>query len=146
MTSSLSRLLACAALTLAPIALPAAAVAGPEPVGHGTQSWAGVWRNTNNTVHIKAIPCGGGMCATVIWANDQTKATVAAKGRNIIGMQLLRNFRQTGPDEWKGTVYVPDIDTTISGKITMTDHNTLAAVGCVFLGLGCQTRHWSRIS
>ncbi|HEX4694384.1 DUF2147 domain-containing protein [Sphingomonas sp.] len=146
MKRTVSRLLTCAALMLAPIMLPAAAAAGPEPVGHGTQSWAGVWRNTNNTVHIKASPCGDGMCATVIWANDKTKADVAAKGHNIIGMQLLRNFHQSGPAEWRGTVYVPDLDTTISGKITMTDRNTLAAVGCGFLGLVCQTRHWSRIS
>jgi uncharacterized protein (DUF2147 family) len=104
-----------------------------------------VWRNTNNTVHIKAGPCGDSMCATVIWANDQTKASVAAKGRNIIGMQLLRGFRASGASEWKGSVYVPDRDLTVSGTITLLDRNTLKTVGC-FLGVICQTRHWSRIS
>src|SRR3569623_1952109 len=54
MTSRLSRLLACAALTLAPIALPAAAAADPEPARGREQSWAGVWRNADNAVHIKA--------------------------------------------------------------------------------------------
>lgn len=146
MTSSLSRLLACAALTLAPIALPAAAAADPEPARGREQSWAGVWRNADNTVHIKANSCGDGMCATVIWANDQTRKDVAAKGRDVIGMQLLRNFHQSGPAEWKGTVYVPDIDMTVSGKIRMIDRNTLAAVGCALLGLVCQTQHWQRIS
>lgn len=146
MRLTVSRLLACAVLTLAPVALAAPAVAGPDPARSREQSWVGVWRNTNNTVHIRAVGCGDGMCGTVVWANDQTRAAVAARGRNIIGMQLFRNFRQTAPMEWKGTVYIPDMDTSVTGKITLTDRNNLAAVGCFFLGMGCQTRHWSRIS
>jgi uncharacterized protein (DUF2147 family) len=146
MKPTVSRLLACLALSLAPIALAAPAAADPDPAHSREQSWIGVWRNTNNTVHIKATACGDGMCGTVVWANNQTKAVVAAKGHNIIGMQLFRNFRQTAPMEWRGTVYIPDMDTSLSGKITLSDHNNLAASGCFFLGLGCQTRHWSRIS
>src|SRR4051812_327849 len=138
-----SRLLACVALTLAPVALTCPAAA--DPARAIVPSWTGVWRNTNNTVHIKAAPCGQKMCATVVWADDKTKATVASSNRNIIGMQLLRDFRQTGASEWKGSVYVPARDLTISGTITMLDPRTLKSVGC-FLGMFCQTRHWSRIS
>ncbi|THD37294.1 MAG: DUF2147 domain-containing protein [Sphingomonas sp.] len=143
MKLTVSRLLAAAALTLAPVALATPAEAGPARAI--VSSWTGVWRNTNNTVHIKAAPCGANMCATVIWADDKTKASVAARDHNIIGMQLLRDFRESGPSEWKGTVYVPDRDMTISGTITMLDRNTLKAEGC-FLGMFCQTRHWQRIS
>ena len=139
-----SRLLACAVLMLAPVAV--ALPADADPARPVVPSWTGVWRNTNNTVHIKAAPCGTNMCATVVWANDQTKATVAAKGRDIIGMQLLRDFRETAKGEWRGTVYIPDMNMSVSGKLTMLDRNTLLAEGCGFLGLVCQTRHWSRIS
>jgi uncharacterized protein (DUF2147 family) len=143
MRKTVSRLLACAVLTLAPVAL--ARPADADPARAIVPSWTGVWRNTNNTVHIKAAPCGQNMCATVVWADDKTKATVASSNRDIIGMQLLRDFRQTGPSEWKGSVYVPDRNMTITGTITMLDRTTLKAVGC-FLGMFCQTRHWSRIS
>ena len=143
MPKTVSRLLTCAVLTLAPVALTCPAAA--DPARAIVPSWTGVWRNTNNTVHIKAAPCGRNMCATVVWADDNTKATVAARDRNIIGMQLLRDFRESGPSEWRGTVYVPDRDLNVSGTITMLDRNTLKAVGC-FLGMFCQTRHWSRIS
>ena len=143
MRISVSRLLMCASLTLAPVAMAAPADAAPERAI--VSAWTGVWRNTNNTVHIKAAPCGENMCATVVWADDKTKATVASSNRNIIGMQLLRDFRQSGPSEWKGSVYVPDRNMTISGTITMLDRSTLKAVGC-FLGMFCQTRHWQRIS
>jgi uncharacterized protein (DUF2147 family) len=140
MRTTLSRLLTCAVLTLA---LVAPANAGPARAI--VPSWTGVWRNTNNTVHIKAAPCGTNMCAIVVWADDKTKAAVTARGANIIGMQLLRDFRQTQDTEWKGTVYVPDRGMTVSGTITLLDRNTLKAVGC-FLGMFCQTRHWQRIS
>jgi uncharacterized protein (DUF2147 family) len=143
MRKTVSRLLACAVLTLAPVGL--ARPADADPARAIVPSWTGVWHNTNNTVHIKAAPCGTNMCATVVWADEKTKATVAASGRDIIGMQLLRDFRQTGPSEWKGSVYVPDRNMTITGTITMLDRTTLKAVGC-FLGMFCQTRHWSRIS
>lgn len=142
MRISVSRLLTCMALVLAPAALAAPADAGPPAI---VSSWTGVWRNTNNTVHIKAVPCGSNMCATVVWADDKTKASVAARNRNIIGMQLLRDFRESGPGEWKGTVYVPDRDMNVSGTITLLDRNTLRTVGC-FLAVICQTRHWQRIS
>jgi len=115
-----------------------------EPARAIVPSWTGVWRNTNNTVHIKAAPCGTNMCATVVWADDKTKAAVAARNRDIIGMQLLRDFRQSAPSEWKGSVYVPDRDMTVSGTITLLNRDTLKTVGC-FLGVFCQTRHWTRI-
>ncbi len=143
MQNAVSRLLACVVLTLTPVAFASAADA--DPARAIVPSWTGVWRNTNNTVHIKAAPCGQNMCATVVWADDKTKATVASSNRNILGMQLLRDFRQTGTSEWKGSVYVPDRDLTVSGTITMLDPKTLKAVGC-FLGMFCQTRHWTRIS
>jgi uncharacterized protein (DUF2147 family) len=138
MRSILPRILACAALTLT-----VAAAASPQSA---PPAWAGVWKNTNNTVHIRAAPCGDGMCGTVVWADDQTKRDVSARGNNIIGMQIFRNFEPAGDKQWKGKVYVPDVGITISGKITMADRNNLVATGCAFLGFGCQTRHWQRIS
>lgn len=146
----MNRLYRLFAVSLAAVSVAGAAVAGgalPDPAPSPAQSWVGVWRNTNNTMHIKAVPCGGGsMCGMVVWANQQATADVAAKGRNIVGMQLFSGFRQTGPMEWKGTVYVPTMDRNFSGRITLTDRNNLVAVGCLLLGMGCQTRHWSRLS
>lgn len=147
----MTRFVRFAALSLVAVSLAGGAIAGgvalPDPAPNPSQSWVGVWRNTNNNMHIKATPCGGdSMCGTVVWANPQITADVAAKGRNIVGMQLFSGFRQTGPMEWKGTVYIPTMDRNFSGKITLTDRNNLVAVGCLFLGMGCQTRHWSRLS
>jgi len=131
------RFLACAAL-----ALTASAGAQADPAG-AAAPWAGEWTNMNNTMHVRAGRCGNAMCGVVIWADQKTQA--AAKNGNLIGTQVFRNFTQTGGNEWKGQVYVPALDQTISGKIVLTDNNSITASGCAFGFLGCQTRHWKRI-
>ena len=143
MPTILPRLLACAALTLAVTAGPARAGPDPEPA-HGA-AWTGTWTNMNNTMHVRAGRCGDAMCGTVIWADDKSKADIASRGRILVGTQVFREFRQTGPNQWKGKVYVPALDQTISGRIELTDSDSITASGCALFGFGCQTRHWKRI-
>jgi uncharacterized protein (DUF2147 family) len=144
MRMTLPRLLACAVLTLTVAA--ASAQAGPEPdPARAGAPWAGMWTNMNNTMHVRAARCGSAMCGTVVWADDKTKADIASKGRKLIGTEVFRDFRQSGDNVWKGKVYVPAIDQTISGTIELTDPDSITASGCAFFGLGCQTRHWKRI-
>ncbi|MGN6819713.1 MAG: DUF2147 domain-containing protein [Sphingomonas sp.] len=144
MPTIVSRLFACAALTLTVATASAQADMQPDPARHGT-SWSGVWTNGNNTMHVRAQRCGDAMCGTVIWADDKTKADIAARGRTLLGTEVFREFRQTGPNEWRGKVYVPAIDQTVSGRIELTDPDHITASGCALFGLGCQTRHWKRI-
>jgi uncharacterized protein (DUF2147 family) len=144
MPTIIQRLLACAALTLTVAAASAQAGPQPDPARDGA-AWAGVWENGNNTMHVRASRCGDAMCGTVIWADEKTKADIASRGRVLIGTQVFREFRQTGPNEWRGKVYVPAIDQTISGRIELTDPDRITASGCALFGFGCQTRHWKRI-
>jgi uncharacterized protein (DUF2147 family) len=143
MPTILPRLLACAALTLAVAA--GSAQAGPDPDPARSGAWTGTWTNMNNTMHVRAGRCGDAMCGTVIWADDKSKADIASRGRTLIGTQVFREFRQTGSNEWKGKVYVPALDQTISGRIELTDSESITASGCALFGFGCQTRHWKRI-
>ena len=143
MRTIMPRLLACAALTLT-VAAAADAQGGADPARENA-AWSGTWTNMNNTMHVRAGRCGDAMCGTVIWADDKTKADIASHGRTLIGTQVFREFRQTGPNEWKGKVYVPAIDQTISGRIELTDSDSITASGCALFGFGCQTRHWKRI-
>jgi uncharacterized protein (DUF2147 family) len=144
MSTIMPRLLACAALALTVAA--ASAQAGPEgdPARSGAP-WTGTWTNMNNTMHVRAGRCGDAMCGTVVWADDKTKADIASRGRTLVGTQVFREFRQTGPNEWKGKVYVPALDQTISGRIELTDPDSITTSGCALFGFGCQTRHWKRI-
>jgi uncharacterized protein (DUF2147 family) len=137
MTRILPRLLAIAALT---------AAAAPSLAQAPSEGLPGVWRNMRDTVHIRASPCGDAICGTVIWAAEQPKADARKKtGRDLVGMQLFRDFAPTGDNSWKGKIYIPDMDSTASGKILLTDPQSITVSGCVMLGIVCKTQHWKRI-
>jgi uncharacterized protein (DUF2147 family) len=94
----------------------ASAQAGPEPdPARAGAAWVGTWTNMNNTMHVRAGRCGDAMCGTVIWADDKTKADIAS------------------------------LDQTISGRIELTDPDSITTSGCALFGFGCQVRHWKRI-
>jgi len=131
--------IALATLAAAVIAAPAASAPPPK--------WQGVWRNAANSVHIRTAPCGrGAMCGTVVWANDKARADVAARGGRLVGAQLFRNFQQGSDGVWEGEVYVPDLDRSFSGTITLQGANTLVGEGCLFGRLGCKQQVWTRVA
>lgn len=127
------------ALLVAAFALPGAAPAAPaSPVG--------VWKNTRDTVRIRIAPCGGGLCGTVVSASPEAKADAARGGTaKLVGSQLFRGFRRGDDGKWHGTVHIPDLDRDVEGTLEFSDPATLAATGCLFAGIGCQTRHWTRV-
>lgn len=113
--------------------------------GLSSPQWNGVWRNESDSVHIRISSCGEAVCGTVIWASAKAKADVARRGRTLIGAQLFREFRPGDDGMWHGQVYVPDIDRTFTGTITMTDSDTLTGTGCLVRKLGCRTQTWKRV-
>ena len=106
----------------------------------------GVWHNPANSVHVAAKPCGDKMCGVVVWANAKAKAD-AAKGGNpkLVGMDLFQNFTQIDDTHWKGKVYVPDINKTFSGTVTVVNAHTLTGKVCLLGGLGCKSQTWTRV-
>lgn len=137
-------ILACAALFPATSNAAAQANAMTESA-QARELWTGVWQNGDNSMHVRATKCGEAtMCGTVVWANEQAKAQIAEKGRTLVGTEVFRDFRQTGPNQWKGKFYVPALDKTVSGRIELTDPESITASACAF-ALVCQTRHYKRI-
>ncbi|ODP36087.1 DUF2147 domain-containing protein [Sphingomonas turrisvirgatae] len=105
------------------------------------------WRNPSNSVHIRLTPCGADrMCGTVIWASDKAKADARRGGTDqLIGANLFHEFRRVAPDEYKGRVFVPDINRTFSGQMKVQG-DSLIGKGCVLAGLICKQQVWKRIS
>ena len=105
----------------------------------------GVWRNPKNTVHVEIKPCGGGRaCGNVVWANDEAKADAKKGGTpNLIGLQLLRDFQLQKSGSWKGKVFVPDLNITLSGTADFPDASTMKAKGCLLLF--CKSQTWRRV-
>ena len=120
------------------VALPASAAA--------QESIYGVWRNPKNSVHIDIQPCGQYLCGRVVWANDNAREDARKGGtKELIGSQLLRNFSPGKGGAWKGKVFVPDLNVTVSGSAELLDSSTLRARGCLFAGLACKAQNWKRV-
>lgn len=106
----------------------------------------GVWRNPKGSVHIEIKPCETRTCGYVVWANADARADVKKKNnQDLIGMQLLRDFSSNGENEWKGRVYVPDLDMTFSGQVRLLDRLSLRAKGCLLPNFLCKSQTWTRV-
>ena len=106
----------------------------------------GVWRNPKGTVHIEIKPCENRTCGYVVWASAEAKADVKKKkNQELVGMQLLRDFSASDPNEWKGRVYVPDLDMTFSGQVRLLDRASLRAKGCLLPNFLCKSQTWTRV-
>lgn len=106
----------------------------------------GVWRNPKGSVHIEIRPCETRTCGYVVWANPEARADVKKKNnQDLVGMQLLRDFSASDPDEWKGRVYVPDLDMTFSGQVRLLSRASLRAKGCLLPNILCKSQVWTRV-
>jgi len=105
-----------------------------------------VWRNPRDSVHVRFEPCGALLCGTVIWASDKAIAD-AARGSStpLVGTRIFRDFHPVQANVWRGRVFVPDIASTFSGRITL-DGDRMIGRGCLFAGLGCKSQTWTRVT
>jgi uncharacterized protein (DUF2147 family) len=106
----------------------------------------GVWRNPKNSVHVEIRPCGEAACGFVVWANAKAKADAKeGSGKDLVGMELLHDLSRTSSGSWKGKVFVPDLNITLTGIAKPIDANQLEAKGCVLGRLICKGQTWVRI-
>ena len=130
----------------ASIAVAAVLLLGPAPAFSQAPGQSNVFRNPQNSVHVRIHPCGKGRCGTVVWANGKAKADSARGGtRNLVGTELFREFREVSPKVWKGKVFVPDVNKVFTGTGTIKDQNTIIARGCLIAGMGCKSQTWTRV-
>ncbi len=135
-------------MTLSKFLLAAAALFTPTaPVAAQATTVDSLWRNPQNSVHVRIHDCGTTRCGTVIWANEKAITDSARGGTpNLIGTELFRDFREVGPNVWNGKVFVPDLNHTFSGTGTVVDANTIIARGCAVGNVGCKSQTWTRVT
>jgi uncharacterized protein (DUF2147 family) len=136
-------ILAAIGLMAASLCLAAPAAAAPA----GATNIFGVWRNPKNSVHVEIKPCGDAACGYVIWANAKAKAdALEGSGKELVGMELLHDLSLKSGGSWRGKVFVPDMNMTLTGIATPISADQLEAKGCVLGRLICKTQKWTRIS
>ena len=104
----------------------------------------GQWFNPQRTVLIRLAPCGEAMCGTVTWAAEQARQAARKGADALVGARLLNDFRPSGYGQWRGTVFVPDMDLRVGGKIQVVDDNRLKVSGCILKGMMCRSQVWTR--
>lgn len=130
----------------ATLALSAGAVSAQTAAAPRPGDIYGVWRNPKGSVHIEIKPCETRTCGYVVWANADAREDVKKKkNQDLVGMQLLRDFAASDPNEWKGRVYVPDLDMTFSGQVKLLDRASLKAKGCLLPNFLCKSQTWTRV-
>lgn len=139
---TLARLAAATALAAA-IASPALA---DDPV-------EGLWLVQAGTAKVKVAPCASDktkMCGQVAWlkttgAKDANNPDASLRGRPILGMLMIRDFKSAGPGKWTGgKIYDPNSGKTYGSKMTANPNGTLKVEGC--MAVVCQAQTWKRTS
>jgi uncharacterized protein (DUF2147 family) len=107
----------------------------------------GVWRNPKNTVHVEIQPCGAAACGVVVWATPKAKEDVRrSSGRILIGLTLLHDLTPSGAKQWRGRVFVPDLNVSLSGFAELLDSGALRAKGCLVRAALCKSQTWTRVA
>jgi uncharacterized protein (DUF2147 family) len=115
--------------------------ASPQP---GT-TLQGYWRNPKGTVEVQIDACESGMCGTVVAASPSAVADARDSGYpSLVGMQLLYGYHAAGPDEWRGTIFVPDIGRSFSSHIELVDPDHVRVSGCLVGKFLCKSQLWRR--
>jgi uncharacterized protein (DUF2147 family) len=112
--------------------------------GNNAEPVEGLWLHPEKSVIIHLAPCGPAICGTVTWANDTAKKA-ARKGIDpLVGARLLTNLRPRSNGQWRGRLFVPDLNVRVNGKITPINSNKLRVSGCLIGGMLCGSQVWTR--
>ena len=91
------------------------------------------------------------MCGHISWlrspadakATDGNNPDPALKKRTILGLPLMRDFRQAAPGKWTGgKIYDPNSGKTYDSKMSVNANGTLKVDGCILVV--CQAQTWKR--
>ena len=118
-------------------AAPAMTSRTATPFGH--------WLNPHGDVEVAVTPCGAMLCGTVVWVGGKALADAADAGAGqLLGTQLLRDYRRQNDGGWQGEVFVPDMGESFFSRIHQLDPGHLKISGCVLHGLICKSQTWTR--
>lgn len=135
----------------------AALAFAPTQASAQTQGLNGRWASQGFGSIVDFQACEGdptAICGRIKWlweANDShgrprvdgRNPDRALRGRGLVGIEIIRGFRETAPGVWTGgALYNPDDGRTYTGTIRLRQ-GALYLQGCA-LTLFCQTQTWRR--
>jgi len=118
---------------------------------------SGRWATQGFGSVVEVRPCAGApttLCGRIVWLweprdaagrprTDARNPDAALQSRSLVGVEIVRGLRETGPGVWSdGALYNPDDGRTYTGTVRLRG-GTLELRGCA-LKVVCQTQTWRR--
>lgn len=115
----------------------------------------GHWYNTEKDAKIEIYQCEGKFCGKVVWLEepndengeekrDTENPKLELQTNTILGLNLLRDFKYAGENEWEGgKIYDPKNGKTYSCVMKLQENGELEVRGYVGFTLLGRTVHWT---
>ncbi|ACG79263.1 conserved hypothetical protein [Phenylobacterium zucineum HLK1] len=127
----------------------ALALAGAPALAAGPVE--GEWLTQAGTAKVRIGPCPARtdrLCGQVSWlkqpdVKDTANPDPALRGRPVLGLTMIRDFKADGPGRWKGgKIYDPQSGKTYDSRLRLNPDGTLRVEGCVLMV--CQGQTWRK--
>jgi uncharacterized protein (DUF2147 family) len=117
---------------------------------------AGPWLTEDGKGAVEIYPCGAALCGRIVWLRtplgpdgapltDGRNPSPALRQRPLCGLQILGDFRPSGPNAWEdGWIYSPENGKTYHATMALQDASTLRVRGYVGIPLLGETQTWTR--
>jgi uncharacterized protein (DUF2147 family) len=118
---------------------------------------AGTWLTEDATTQVRFAPCGDRICGRIAWLRnpvdpetgkpwlDKRNPDESARRAPLIGLTLMKGFKETAAGGWEGELYNPRDGKTYTGTLRSIGAGKMELRGCTFAGLLCQSKTWTRI-
>jgi len=148
------------------VLLATALLASSLPATAQAPSVMGTWLTQSKAAEVRLAPCPdpsrGPLCGTIVKlvnprgpdgnvvapeaAVDFRNSDPALKGRKILGMVLLYDFKAAGPNAYEeGTIYSAENGKTYKANISLQADGTLRLRGYVGSPMFGETQVWTRV-
>lgn len=130
-------------------------LSGINAYAQNADSLVGQWYTEEERSVVEISRCGDFYCGKIVWLKypkddagkdkvDTKNPDEALRGRPLLGLQILNDFKYKGANEWDGgKIYDPKNGKTYSCKITH-EGNTLKVRGFVGISLLGRTAVWTK--
>jgi len=132
------------------LALCVALLAG-QPVPVQAQAEPGIvgrWRDSDGESEIAIDRCGEALCGSIVWLKepriDRFNPDASLRGRSLLGLRVLADFRPDGEGRFAGSGYNPADGNTYRTTFALDAQGRLVIRGCALAGLLCDDDVWTR--
>ena len=110
----------------------------------------GLWINEKQTVAVHLAPCEARLCGRIVWLAKPFRKDGTLKrdeGRPLCGLAVMHGFTPVEGSAWlEGSIYDPASSSTYSGRMRLTDPDTLEVRGYALVSVLGRTVIWHRVA